>query len=73
LQATEKLHKYNKYYYDSRHTKLTKYNEGDYVMIHNLHSKIGQSVKLKLSYKNPYVVKRALNNDRYVVSKTIRF
>jgi len=36
-------------------------------MVHDLHSKIGQSAKLKSSYKSPYVVKRALNNNRDVV------
>lgn len=32
-EAKEKLQKYNKIYYDKKHTKPTRYNPGDYVLI----------------------------------------
>lgn len=44
-----------------------KYNVGDYVMIKNFDVTIGVNKKLIPKFKGPYVVRKVLDNDRYVV------
>lgn len=43
------------------------YNEGDYVLMKDTCAKSGISLKLKPNYKGPYVVKKTLGNNRYVI------
>lgn len=54
--------------YDKRHRTPTKYDENDLVLIENLPPATGESRKLEPRYKGPYVVKRVLDRDRYVVA-----
>lgn len=68
IEATEKLRKYNKQYYDIKHAKPTKYKTGEYVMIRDLQNKSGQNSKFKSNYKGPYLVSKILNNNRYVIT-----
>lgn len=67
LEAVEKIQQYNKTVYDRRHKKPTKYNEGDYVMLRKLQAKPGTSRKLRPQYRGPYIIKKVLRNNRYVV------
>lgn len=60
--------KYNKIYYDKKHKEPTLYKIGDYVLVRNLQQKIGQSSKLRPSYKGPYMISKCLNKNRYVVT-----
>lgn len=59
---------YNEKYFNKRHKKPVKYNEDDYVMLRNFDTTIGVSKKLIPQYKGPYLVVKALRNDRYVIS-----
>lgn len=43
------------------------YSEGDYVVIRHLDTTIGTNKKLLPKYRGPYVVHKALPNDRYVI------
>lgn len=67
VEVSNKIHDYNKNYFDQRHKKPTQYKEGDYVVIRDTSVKPGESSKLKLSYKGPYMVAKVLNKNRYVI------
>jgi len=53
------LSNYNKQYYDSKHII---YQPGDYAMIRNFESKLGESSKFKPNYKGSDIV-HALNKN----------
>ncbi|XP_071628367.1 uncharacterized protein [Temnothorax longispinosus] len=67
LEATNKIKEYNKIYYDERHKKPTKYEEGDLVLIRDTYLKPGEDKKLKSNYKGPYRIAKVLDKNRYVV------
>lgn len=67
IEATNKIKKYNKMYYDERHTKPTIYKEGDFVLIKDSVLKPGEDSKLKPKYKGPFLIAKVLNKNRYVV------
>lgn len=67
-KATELIRFYNKDYRDARLKKVTKYAEGDYVMIRNTRVKPGKGSKLKAKYVGPYLIKKSSGNNRYVVA-----
>lgn len=67
-EMISKSQKYNEKYYNQAHKSPTKYNEGDYVVITNTEVTPGYNKKLIPKYKGPYVVKKVLPNDRYVIS-----
>lgn len=58
---------YNKKKYDSECKINTKYQEGDLVYIPH-HVIPGSSSKLQAQFKGPYIVRKTLPNNRYVVS-----
>jgi len=61
LEATNKIRDYNKMYYDKKHKIPTKYNkEGDFTVIRETQVKPGESKKMKPSYRDPYMIKKAL-------------
>lgn len=66
-EAMEKIRTYNKQYYDKHHKTPTGYNTGDYVMIRDSAVKPGEGKKLKSSYKGPYMVKKVLDHNRYII------
>ncbi|XP_020296207.1 uncharacterized protein LOC109861101 [Pseudomyrmex gracilis] len=68
VEASEKLRLYNKQYYDSKHTKPSQYQSGDYVMVRDLHNKPGENSKFKSAYKGPYMISKVLNKNRFVVT-----
>jgi len=54
--------------YDRSRKKATAYSVGDYVMIANVDTTVGINKKLIPKYKGPYVVKKVLDADCYVVT-----
>jgi transposase InsO family protein len=53
--------------YDARHSKPTIYSLDDLVLVENEPSSTGTSRKLEPRYKGPFIVKKVLPNDRYLV------
>jgi len=66
--ATELVRSYNKSYSDVHSQNPTQYQEGDYVLVRDTRATVGESAKLKLKYKGPYMIKKTLRNNRYVVT-----
>jgi len=66
--ATELVRPYNKSYSDAHSRKPTQYHEGDYVLVRDTRATVGESAKLKPKYKGPYLIKKILGNNRYVVT-----
>jgi len=67
-QSTEALRIYNKGYKDARYKKPSIYNEGDFVLIRDSRLKPGANAKIKQRYKGPYLVKKNLGCNRYVIT-----
>lgn len=53
--------------FDAKHRVPTQYREGDLVLIENVAPATGDSRKLEPKYRGPYVVKKTLDCDRYLV------
>lgn len=58
----------NKIQYDAKHKVATIYKENDYVIITNTDVTVGCNKKLIPKFRGPYVIKKVLDRDRYVVS-----
>lgn len=58
----------NKIHYDAKHKQATIYKENDYVMITNTDVTVGCNKKLIPKFRGPYIIKKVLDQDRYVVS-----
>lgn len=54
--------------FNSKRKVAQVYKEGDYVMIRNIDTMAGVNKKLIPKFKGPYVVKKVLDFDRYVVT-----
>lgn len=54
--------------YDMKHRAPKRYAEHDLVLVENVAPATGESRKLEPKYRGPYVVKRVLDCDRYVVA-----
>lgn len=71
-KAAEKIvatQKGNEKYFNERHKKPIKYKEGDFVMLRNFDSTAGMTKKLIPQCKGPYVIKKELRNDRYLIAE----
>lgn len=66
--AIEMLQKENTQAYNKRRKVPSTYKEGDYVMIRNIDTTPGINKKFIPKYKGPYVIKKALDFDRYIVT-----
>lgn len=54
--------------YDKRHRAPTQYAENDLVLVERVAPATGDSRKLEPKYRGPYVVKKVLDCDRYVIA-----
>lgn len=54
--------------YNSKHRVPTVYAENDLVLVENQAPSTGESRKLEPKYRGPYIIKRALDCDRYIVA-----
>jgi len=57
----------NEIQYKNRSSEPQQYKVGDYVMIRNVDTTIGQNKKLIPKYRGPYMIHRVLSNDQYVI------
>uniref|UniRef100_A0A0K8TD05 Uncharacterized protein n=2 Tax=Lygus hesperus TaxID=30085 RepID=A0A0K8TD05_LYGHE len=67
IEKTAMAQNYNKQYYDSRHKCVTEYAIGDLVVITNKDTTPGVSHKLNKKFRGPYMIKKLLPNNRFVV------
>lgn len=67
-----KQQQYNKAIYDKHCSSNTRYHEGDLVMLRRTNI-AGERSKLKPKFRGPYVVKKVLDKNRYVVSDMDNF
>lgn len=63
----KQLQEYNKTKYDAKCKRNTSYKEGDLVAIRTV-KVAGENSKLKAKYRGPYLIKKVLDNNRYIVT-----
>jgi hypothetical protein len=66
-ECIEKLQKYNKIQFDKRSRKQTTYLENDLVSIRTTNVP-GENNKLKSKFRGPYLVKKVLDKNRYLIT-----
>ncbi|XP_011706055.1 PREDICTED: uncharacterized protein LOC105461256, partial [Wasmannia auropunctata] len=66
--SIEKLQLENAKKYNLRRKPARDYKIGDYVEIRNIETTPGINKKLLPKFKGPYIVKKILDHDRYVIS-----
>ncbi|KMQ84543.1 hypothetical protein RF55_17572 [Lasius niger] len=62
------VQEYNKYQYDKRHQKPTRYKECDLVLVKILQYKPGTNQKLAPKFKGPYQIRKVLKKNRFVIT-----
>lgn len=70
-KASEHIQKAQNVYIENANAKRrkpTEYKEGDYVMVRNFDTTKGVSPKLVPRFKGPYVIIKALRNQRYILA-----
>lgn len=68
VRNINKVQAENEINYNKKRKKPTVYKEGDYVMLKNVDATPNVNKKLIPSFRGPYVIKKALGRDRYVVN-----
>lgn len=66
-QHIAKAQKCNEINYNKKRKEASVYSTGDYVMIKNVDTTAGVNKKFIPKFKGPYVVKKVLDCDRYVI------
>lgn len=54
--------------FDNKHRIPTSYAENDLVLVENVASATGEPRKLEPKYRGPYIIKKVLESDRYLVA-----
>lgn len=54
-------------YFNGHNRPAFKFEEGDFVVIKNVDTSVGTNKKLILKYRGPYVIKKKLDHDRYII------
>lgn len=54
-------------YFNDHHKSPVQFEEGEYVVIKNVDNTTEKNKKLIQKYRGPYVIKKKLGHDRYVV------
>lgn len=67
-EAIEKSQLYNQKYFEKHHKPAVEFREGDLVVIKNVDTTIGKNKKLIKKYRGPYVVRKRLDHDRYIIT-----
>ncbi|KAF0712366.1 Transposon Ty3-I Gag-Pol polyprotein [Aphis craccivora] len=57
----------NELQYNSKRKEPTIYKENDYVMIKNVNVTVGQNKKIIPKFRGPYVVRKVLDQDKYII------
>lgn len=58
---------YSQKWYEENCKPAKEYKEGDFVVIRNVDTSVGQNKKFLPRFRGPYVVKKKLPNDRYAL------
>ncbi|XP_031618673.1 uncharacterized protein LOC116337876 [Contarinia nasturtii] len=66
--AIQKSQSYNQKYFEKHHKPAKEFNPGDLVVIKNVDTTVGKNKKLIKKFRGPYVIRKRLDNDRYVVT-----
>lgn len=66
--AIKRSQEYNELYFLKHSIPAKTYAAGDFVVIRNTDTTVGSNKKLIAKYRGPYVIRRVLPNDRYVVT-----
>jgi hypothetical protein len=67
IERVKKNQAKEKEQFDSAHCKPTTYVQNDFVLLRYESPATGESRKLKPRYRGPYMVEKALGNDRYLI------
>lgn len=67
VEGIKKSQAYNLKYFESHHKSPVQFEEGEYVVIKNVDNSVEKNKKLIQKYRGPYVIKKKLGHDRYVV------
>lgn len=59
---------YNQMYHERGHRPAKEFEVGDLVVIKNVDTTVGKNKKLIPKYRGPFVVRKQLGHDRYVVT-----
>lgn len=58
---------YSQKWFEENCRPAKEYSEGDFVVIRNVDTSVGQNKKFVPRFRGPYVVKKKLKNDRYAL------
>lgn len=68
LENIEKTQRYSQKYFLRHSAPAKEFDVGDFVVIDNIGTPVGLNRKLHERYRGPYVIKKKLPHDRYVVT-----
>lgn len=66
-ECIERSQTYSQKWFDEHCKPAKEYKEGDYVVVRHVDTSVGSNKKLLPRFRGPYVVKKKLDHDRYVV------
>lgn len=66
-EAIQSMQRKSEAYHAQKTRPAKQYNVGDYVVIRNVDTSVGNNKKLIPKFKGPYTIHKVLPNDRYVI------